>query len=113
METLFRDIRFGIRHLVKSPGFAAIALLSLALGIGANTAIFSLVNTVLLRPFPVERPEQIVSLTVETKDGCRSINRFGPYATREAAEHALATVAERNEQFDREDAEWNGTDSKE
>lgn len=45
----------------------------------------------------------------ETKDGCRSINRFGPYPTREEAEHALAKVAERNEQFDREDAEWNGT----
>jgi hypothetical protein len=44
--------------------------------------------------------------TVETRDGCRSINRFGPYATREEAEHALQKVAERNEAWDREDAEW-------
>ncbi|QDP97804.1 hypothetical protein FOE78_19510 [Microlunatus elymi] len=47
--------------------------------------------------------------TVETKDGCRAVNRFGPYATREEAEQALAKVAERNEQWDEEDAEWNGT----
>lgn len=47
---------------------------------------------------------------VETADGCRSVNRFGPYSTQEEAEHAMATVAERNEQLDREDAEWEGTD---
>ncbi|QGN33422.1 hypothetical protein [Microlunatus sp. Gsoil 973] len=44
--------------------------------------------------------------TVEPKDGCRSINRFGPYATREEAQHALEKVAERNEQWDEEDREW-------
>lgn len=47
--------------------------------------------------------------TVETADGCRSANRFGPYATQEEAQNALAKVAERNEQADREDAEWDGT----
>jgi putative ABC transport system permease protein len=62
IETLLKDLRYGMRRLLRSPGFTAIALLSLALGIGANTAIFSLVNTVALRPLPVERPEQIVSL---------------------------------------------------
>ncbi len=74
IETLGRDFRYGFRRLSKSPGFTFVAILSLALGIGANTAIFSLVNTALLRPLPVERPEQIVSLTNTT--GNRSFPAF-------------------------------------
>src|SRR5215208_4529386 len=62
IETLVKDLRYGLRRLARSPGFTFVAVLSLALGIGANTAIFSLLNTALLRPLPVERPEQIVSL---------------------------------------------------
>src|SRR5918999_1509567 len=62
IEPLMKDLRYGLRRLAQSPGFTSVAVLSLALGIGANTAIFSLVNTALLRPLPVERPEQIVSL---------------------------------------------------
>ena len=69
METLFHDLRFGVRRLIKTPGFAVIAILSLALGIGANTAIFSLVNMILFRPLPVANPEQVVSVSAVGKDG--------------------------------------------
>ena len=62
METLLQDIRFGFRQLVKKPGFAALAIISMALGIGANTSIFSLIDTAVLRPLAVKDPSQLVEV---------------------------------------------------
>ena len=62
METLLHDLRYGTRQLLKHRAFTILAIISLALGIGANTAIFSLVNTVLLRPLPVKEPSQLIEV---------------------------------------------------
>src|SRR5216684_4911829 len=67
-ERLWQDIRYGTRMFQKSPGLTAVALLSLALGIGANTAIFSLINAVFLLPLPVLEPEQLVSIFTTDKN---------------------------------------------
>jgi len=78
METLLKDIRYGARTLLKNRGFTAIAVLALALGIGANTAIFTVVNAVLLRPLPFEKPEQLVMVWEKRMQLGRERNPVSP-----------------------------------
>ena len=64
LEDLWQDLRYAVRDIRGNPGFIAVAVLSLALGIGANTAIFSLIDAVMLRSLPVSHPEELIQLTM-------------------------------------------------
>src|SRR5215469_13718311 len=79
LESLSQDTRYGIRQLRQSPAFALVAVLSLALGIGANTAIFQLIDAIRLRSLPVEKPEELVSV-----DFPQGSFRAGWFSTRSA-----------------------------
>src|SRR5258705_8480112 len=69
MENFFKDIRYGFRGLIKRPAFTVIALVILALGIGANTAIFTLINAVVLKSLPVDKPAELVLFNDTSDEG--------------------------------------------
>jgi putative ABC transport system permease protein len=79
MHSFIQDLRFGARMLRKNPGFALAAIFTLALGIGGNTAIFTITSSVLLRALPYQNPQQLILLDLQSKDGqshCCSLNRY-------------------------------------
>src|SRR5258708_19599853 len=80
METFWQDVKHGARVLLKSPGFSAVAILSLALGIGANTTIFTVVNAILLHPLPVKDISRLVeadTIDAKTKVGFANAAKLG------------------------------------
>ena len=76
MDTLFQDLRFGMRSLLRAPGFAIAAILTLTLGIAATTVVFSLINMILLRPIAAHEPERLFRLNDQTEGGRMSMNGF-------------------------------------
>jgi len=94
MDTFIKDIRVGIRSLLKRPGFTCITILTLALGIGASTAIFSVVDGVLLRPLPYPNAERIVQLREVSARGGRMAFAEPNFLDLRARNHALAGVAQ-------------------
>jgi predicted permease len=93
MDTLLQDIRYGIRMVAKSPGFAAIAILTLALGIGANTALFSVVNGVLLNPLPYHRPDRLIAIYGKTKEFSHSSISYPNFLDWERHQRSFSSMA--------------------
>ena len=95
-HSTMNDIKFAFRQLLKNPGFTAVAVLTLALGIGANTAIFSVVNAVLLRPLPYPEPGQLVQLRAGQEGSPSTYIGSATFAEVKAQSQSLARTAAYN-----------------
>jgi hypothetical protein len=93
LEDFFMDIRYGARMLRQNPAFTAVAVLTLALGIGANTAIFSVVNGVLVKPLPFPKQDQLLMLWEKDKDGLRSNTSWATYMDWNRENHSFTGIA--------------------
>ena len=93
LEQLAQDVKYGLRMLVKAPGFTLVALITLALGIGANTALFSVVNAVLLRPLPYPHPEQLVTLHMSKPNFETGAISFPNFRDWQAQNHTFTAMA--------------------
>ncbi len=93
LDSLLQDLRYGFRTLRKSPAFTAIAVLTLALGIGANTAIFSVVNGILLQPLPFPRQSQLLMLWEKDKEGLRSNTSWATFTDWSRQNHSFTGIA--------------------
>ena len=93
MGTLSQDIRYALRMLVKNPGFTIVAVLTLALGIGANTAIFSVVNAVLLSPLRYQQPERLVALYERQPDFEHSSISYPNFLDWRTMNHSFTAIA--------------------
>jgi putative ABC transport system permease protein len=87
-----KDIRYGLRGLMKNPGFTIVATLALALGIGANSAIFTIVDTFLFRPLPFERPQDLVYLYQDSDEGMPSSNSYPAYLDMAAEKSSFSVL---------------------
>ena len=94
LGSLLRDFRYALRTLARNPGFAFVSVLALALGIGANTAIFTVVNSVLLQPLPYTHPEQIVHLWEMSDEGHRMNFADPNFTDMQSQNHSLQGIAE-------------------
>jgi putative ABC transport system permease protein len=92
-EEMFQDIRFGLRMLLKTPGFTLVAIFTLALGIGASTAIFSAVNPILFEPLPYPHADRVMTIWYAGADGSRAAQAFGNYRELAARSRSFESLA--------------------